>query len=155
MKTVGISALLLALGLQTGACREEIDPDSLSVSIDGYTEWDSIDPLLGDVPGHGNTYRIMYRNDIAQSYTGSGEYPLGSAIVKEIYGLEGADGRGGLRYKAVMRRIDQDESPDLPIDGGWLFTKIDSGTQEFYGDSCWGTCHNTAPFAGAFFDHSN
>lgn len=136
------------------ACKEDIDPSEVSVSIDNYQSWDKVEPLLGDVPGHGDTYRVMYRNEIAQSYTGAGQYPLGAAIVKEIYDLEGAEGQGKLNYKAVMRRMDPTANPDLPIMGGWLFTQIDDGAEEFQRDLCWDSCHVRAPFVGAFFDHS-
>lgn len=136
------------------ACKEDIDPSEVSVSIDNYQSWDKVEPLLGDVPGHGDTYRVMYRNEIAQSYTGAGQYPLGAAIVKEIYDLEGAEGQGKLNYKAVMRRMDPLADPDLPIMGGWLFTQIDDGIEEFQRDLCWDSCHVRAPFVGAFFDHS-
>ena len=137
-----------------GACSEEVHPEFLSVSIEGYAEWDKVEPLLGPVPGHGDTYRVMYRNDTARSYTGAGTYPLGSAIVKEIYGLSGESGKGALRYKAVMRRMDAEANPELPIDGGWLFTQINEGTEEFQRDLCWDSCHRAAPYVGAFFDHS-
>ncbi len=139
----------LALG-----CSEDIQPELLSVSIEGYESWDRVEPLLGPVPGHGDTYRIMYRNEIARSYTGAGEYPIGSAIVKEIYSLKSNGERGSLSYKAVMRRMDPEENPSLPIDGGWLFTQINTGTEEFQRDLCWQSCHQAAPHVGAFFDHS-
>ena len=140
--------------LLTAACSEDIQPESLSVSIEGYESWDKVEPLLGAVPGHGDTYRIMYRNDLARSYTGAGQYPIGAAIVKEIYALRGDDGKGSLSYKAVMRRMDAEDNPGLPIDGGWLFTQIDTGTEEFQRDLCWDSCHRAAPYVGAFFDHA-
>ncbi len=140
--------------LLLSSCAEDIDPSQLSVTIDGYESWNKVEPLLGKVPGHGDTYRVMFRNELAQSYTGAGQYPLGSAIVKEIYDLEGTDGRGALNYKAVMRRMDAEANPDLPIMGGWLFTQIDNGTEEFQRDLCWDSCHVRAPYVGAFFDHS-
>lgn len=137
------------------SCKTDIDPDDVaSVPIADYESWDKIEPLLGPVPGHGDTYRVMFRNERAREYSGAGEYPLGSAVVKEIYGLKGKDGQGSLRYKAVMRRMDKDEHPNLPIMGGWLFTQIDSGTDEFQLDLCWDGCHVNAPHVGAFFDHS-
>lgn len=152
MKKILLACLCV---LSIAACKEDIDPaDVASVPIDDYETWDKVEPLLGPVPGHGDSYRVMYRNKEARSYTGAGEYPLGAAIVKEIYSLEGDDGKGSLRYKSVMRRMDADEHPDLPILGGWLFTQIDSGTDEFQRDLCWDSCHVNAPYVGAFFDHS-
>lgn len=137
------------------ACKTDISAEDVSsVPIADYESWDKVEPLLGPVPGHGDSYRVMYRNEEARSYTGAGEYPLGSAIVKEIYSLKGKDEKGSLSYKAVMRRMDPDEHPDLPIMGGWLFTQIDSGTSEFQLDLCWDGCHISAPYLGAFFDHS-
>lgn len=147
-----LAAFAVSLG-SLGACAEEIDPDQLSVSIEGYESWDKVEPLLGPVPGHGDTYRVMYRNDIARSYSGAGEYPVGSAIVKEIYELKGGDERGSLLYKAVMRRLDGEVDPGVPLDDGWLFTQIDSGTAEAQRDLCWDSCHVNAPYLGAYFDH--
>ncbi len=139
--------------LSVGACGEKLDPDDIEVSIEGYTAWNRVEPLLGPVPGHGDTYRIMYRNETALHYTGAGTYPLGSAIVKEIYDLSGKDGKGALNYTAVMRRMDKDAYPDLPITGGWLFTLIDGGSEETQLDSCWDSCHRSAPYVGAYFHH--
>lgn len=150
-QTLPLCCLLL---LVSAACNEDIDASALDISIEGYESWDRVEPLLGPVPGHGDTYRIMYRNHVARSYTGAGSYPIGTAVVKEIYKLEDGDGRGKLLYKAVMRRMDADDNPGLPITGGWLFTQIDSGTDEFQRDLCWDSCHVNAPHLGAFFDHS-
>ena len=152
MKLITSFCFLLTL---SAACSEDVDPESLSVSILDYETWDKMEPLLGPVPGHGESYRLVYRNELARSYTGAGEYPLGSAVVKEIYALGGQGEPGKLRYKAVMRRMDSgaDENQGLPITGGWLFTQIDSGTEEFQRDLCWDSCHKSAPFLGAFLDH--
>ena len=146
-----LACILLFLPLI--ACGEAIDPDSLPVSIEGYEDWERIEPLLGPVGGHADTYRIMYRNEVAKGYTGAGEYPLGTAIVKEIYELDGDDGKGAFLYAAVMRRIDGEEHPGLPLNGGWLFTQIKDGDDEIQNDSCWESCHRAAPYLGAFFDH--
>lgn len=152
---MNINFMSLLVVAAASACSQDIDPtDVASVSLEGYELWDKVEPLLGPVPGHGDAYRVMYRNTRAQEYTGAGEYPLGAAIVKEIYFLKGDDQKGSLRYKAVMRRMDADAHPELPIMGGWLFTQIDSGTNEFQRDLCWDGCHVAAPYVGAFFDHS-
>lgn len=151
--TARLLLLACCFFVATSSCKEDIDPSTIDPSIEGYATWDRVEPLLGEVPGHGDTYRIMYRNDIARSYTGAGRYPLGSAVVKEIYALKDSDQRGELLYKAVMRRMDADSHPDLPIDGDWLFTQIDSGSEEFQRDLCWASCHVNAPYLGAFFDH--
>tara|TARA_R110002096_G_scaffold408075_1_gene606965 strand:+ start:72594 stop:73061 length:468 start_codon:yes stop_codon:yes gene_type:complete len=154
MNRTALATAFLTVVLATSACSEDIQPELLSVSIEGYESWDKVEPLLGPVPGHGDTYRIMYRNELARSYTGAGDYPIGAAIVKEIYTLSGEDGKGKLSYKAVMRRMDPEDNPGVPIDGGWLFTQIDSGTDEFQRDLCWSSCHRAAPYVGAFFDHA-
>ena len=145
---------LLVLGLH--GCGVGLDPEEIPVSLQGYEEWNKVEPLLGAVGGHGDTYRIMYRNDEARRYTGAGEYPLGSAIVKEIYEVNGDGSAGELLYIATMRRIDEAAAPDLPIRGGWLFTQIDGpvGDTEIHKDLCWDSCHRQAPFQGAWFDHS-
>ena len=145
--------ILLSLVALCTSCAEEIDPSQLQVSIVGYQQWDKVEPLLGEVPGHGDTYRVMYRNPLARQYTGAGQYPLGSAIVKEMYERKGNTGKGALVYKVVMRRMDPEKNPELPITGGWLFTQIDEGEDEFQRDLCWQGCHRQAPFVGAFFDH--
>lgn len=133
---------------------EEIDPTALSVSIDGYRDWYKVEPLLGPVPGHGDTYRILYVNDVALAYTGGGFYPDGAAMVKEIYDLEGEAGRGDLDYTAVMRRIDEADDPDLPLDDGWLFTNLGTDGVETHNPLCWDSCHRQAPYQGAWFDYS-
>jgi hypothetical protein len=142
-------ARVLALLLACGACGgTEIDPTGLP-SIADHTTWDSF-VTLGAVPGHGDTYRVIYRNDIARNYAHAGKYPDGAVIVKEVYDLAAGDGRGDLNYLAIMRRID-DPPPDIPAADGWLFTdkRGDSETQL---DLCWG-CHRQAPYDGAWFDH--
>jgi len=80
-----------------------------------------------------------------------GRYPAGSIVVKEIRARSGDGGAGPLRYRAVMRRIDEAAS-DLPLDEGWLFTRIDDGSETHDG-SCFATCHRQAPYAGAWFHH--
>ncbi|MGE3545161.1 MAG: DUF692 family multinuclear iron-containing protein [Kofleriaceae bacterium] len=60
----------------------------------------------GPAPGHGDTYRIIYANEVAADptwdlYLG---YREGSVVVKEV--RDDVDGQpGDLRYLAVMRRI--------------------------------------------------
>ena len=79
----------IALSLLIPGCGETVDVAGLP-STDGHTEWDSFE-LEGPAPGHGDTFRIIYTNDLARSYTGAGAYPDGSVIVKEI--LERGSGR--------------------------------------------------------------
>ncbi len=148
---VGIAAGLL-LAFTVGCGFEDIDPATLDVSIDGYENWDVLE-LTGTVPGHGNTIRLLYRNDVAQGYTGGGEYPVGTALVKEIYSNDGGE-PGTLKYTAIMRRITVNgaDPGDLPLDEGWLFTDLRGGT-ETYKPLCWDSCHRQAPYQGAYLDH--
>jgi hypothetical protein len=147
-------AAAVALSLATGCFpTQDIDPAEVPVSIEGYEGWHEIGPLLGPAPGHGDSYRVLYVNDVAREYTGAGSYPLGAAMVKEIYAVDGDGGRGAFRYSAVMRRIDEDAEPDLPILGGWLFTDVSEDGSEVANDLCWDSCHRQAPYDGSWFDH--
>ncbi len=131
------------------ACGEAVDPEPLG----DYTTWKRVD-LYGELPGHGDSYRIIYLNDVALSYAG-GLHPEGSVIVKEVRHRAGARGDqpGDLRYIAIMRRLgpapigDDDEA-------GWLFTQTpEIGGSEEYRSLCWNRCHAAAPYAGAFLDY--
>ena len=142
--------LTAALALVASAGCTVVDTSELP-SIDRYVDWYSIE-TTGAVPGHGDTYRIMYVNDIARSYPHAGDYPLGSVIVKEM--LDNDDGNpGSLRYLAIMRRLE--EAPEGgKIEGGWLFTRSSElGADEIQGFTCWKKCHVQAPYAGAWFAH--
>jgi hypothetical protein len=133
---------------------QEIDPAFLpdEVSIEGYTDWHRVGPLLGPAPGHGDSYRLLYVNDTARGYTGGGLYPANSVVVKEIYALDGEAGQGAFRYTAIMRRIDEEDLPGAPIMDGWLFTDLRDGVETQL-DLCWDSCHRQAPYAGAWFDY--
>jgi len=141
-------------GLVLGACfpSVEIDPNELpaNVSIEGYEQWSSFE-VDGPAPGHGETQRILFRNDVARAYAHGGFYPDGTVIVKEIRDPVTDDELGDLRYLAIMRRID--DPPDgVPTDEGWLFTDLRDGS-EVQKELCWASCHRQAPYQGAFFDH--
>ncbi len=138
-------AATLAIG-----CGEAVDTSSLP-DISNYQDWRRYD-VTGEVPGHFDTYRIIYVNDIARTYAG-GDYPLGSVFVKEIRDKDGGD-MGELKYIAVMRRLsDGDVSVDL--DAGWLFTDLRDGIsgEELHVKTCWQNCHAQAPYRGAWFDY--
>ncbi len=152
--------LLLAVCLLAAACGETVDPAGLP-PIDGYDQWTEVD-FVGPVPGHGDTYRKVFINDVARSYAHGGRYPLGSVLVKEIYDKTSDNLPAGLRYVAVMRKVEDDQAyveqgpeVDAPVDGGWVFTQIKGGTTETYLDLCWGQCHKQAPYDGAWFDYGN
>ncbi|MBT8493520.1 MAG: cytochrome P460 family protein [Deltaproteobacteria bacterium] len=142
------AAVVLAAG-----CLSEVDLEGLP-SVDGYQDWTQT-VSEGDVPPHGDDTRVIYANEVALSYTGAGEYPLGTAIVKEII-----DQDGDLSYIAYMRRIDfEPDGGRLEGDykdriGGWLFTRSDDAdSEEVQGVTCWSECHVQAPFAGTFFNY--
>ncbi len=144
--------LALAAGLITAslvACGDPVTPEPLG----DYTAWKRLD-TYGELPGHGDSYRIVYANDVALTFAG-GNYPEGSVLVKEIRARAGADGAepGDLRYLAIMRRIGP-----APLghadEAGWLFTQAsEPGGAETYRSLCWNRCHVAAPYAGAFLDY--
>lgn len=144
-----IAATFAALAMAAG-CGETVDTSGLA-PIDGYESWYRVD-VTGDIPGHLDTYRIIYVNDIARDYAHVGDYPLGSVIVKEIREKDGADS-GAIKYIALMRRLTEEESP-AELDQGWLFTTANSpGEQESRVGSCWANCHAQAPYRGTWFDY--
>ena len=155
-------ALLLVAALavtHTGCLTEEVDTSGLT-SVDGYESWFRLD-LAGDLPGHGRSYRIIYVNDIAQSYPHVGRYPVGTTVVKEVRALEHRDGvpvPGEINYTAVMRKVTLDDDGDagtgLPLDAGWLFTQLtDTPGTEDQLDLCWASCHRQGGWDGAFLDY--
>lgn len=118
-----------------------------------YTSWKRID-VTGPAPGHADTYRIIYVNDIAADpatplYLG---YPMGSVIVKEI--RDNNDGEAGdLRYIAIMRRT-REIATALEDEGGWLFTSASKpDATESSPSFCWRRCHVAAPYNGAWYDY--
>jgi hypothetical protein len=138
-----------------GACAETVSPEPLG----DYQSWKRLD-TYGELPGHGDSYRVIYINDIALGYAG-GSYPEGSTIVKEVRQRAEAGGvssPGDLSYLAVMRRIGP-APRGIEDEAGWLFTQIsppsDGGTMgdEKYRSLCWNRCHVAAPYAGAFLDY--
>ncbi len=169
MKRAGASLFLVMVA--AAACSEgtvvEVDP----VPAD-YTDWYRVD-AVGEVPGHGDTYRIIYANDLAllrgQTTTSPTDpdrlirydtYPEGTILVKEIYQRDG-DQPGALKYLGVMRMLDDDEAPSgaelhkLTGSIAWLFTYLadDIDSPEEYRSSCWNECHIAAPMDGAFLDY--
>ena len=119
--------------------------------IDDYTDWYAME-ASGAVPGHGDTVRVIYVNDVARSYPHAGEFPLGSVIVKEIRKNDNGN-PGSLDYLAIMRRLDQAPG-DGKLEGGWLFTWANQlGDDEIQGFTCWKKCHVQAPYTGAWLDY--
>jgi hypothetical protein len=138
-------AVLIALA----GCKEAVDPEPLG----DYTTWKRID-VTGVAPGHADSYRIIYINDIARAPTEDIPtlYLTGSTIVKEI--RDNVDGTAGdLRYVAIMRKLD-DSLPVFEAEGGWLFSESDDpGGSESHRGLCWARCHVAAPYNGAFYDY--
>jgi hypothetical protein len=143
VKNLPILAVLLA------GCAEPYDGPPLP----DYTAWKRLD-VTGDAPGHTNSYRIIYVNDVAANpeqslYLG---YPDGSILVKEVRDDAGGT-PGALRYLAVMRKV-RPVTRALEDEGGWLFTETDgpTGPEQRFG-FCWGRCHAAAPYNGAWYDY--
>ncbi|HET6611249.1 MAG TPA: hypothetical protein VFG83_04640, partial [Kofleriaceae bacterium] len=88
-------AFAFAVGL-AGGCASEVDTSEL-VPISGYQEWTRFD-ATGQIPGHGDTYRIIYVNPVGTMFKGYGEYPFGTIIVKEVHTLTDSGEAGDLEY---------------------------------------------------------
>ena len=163
-------AILFLLVAAAAGCSEGTVVEVEPIPAD-YTDWYRVDSV-GPVPGHGDSYRIIYANETARLFgtiIGEGNdqelvyiYPEGSIIVKEVRERDG-DQPGDINYVAVMRMLNFNDVPDgadldEPTDlrsYGWLFTYLadDINSDEEYRSSCWDECHAAAPFAGAFYDY--
>lgn len=139
-------AIALALVVAAG-CFPEVDLEL----PEGYEGWHRVD-ALGPLPAHGDTYRIIYVNDVARTWTGAGPYPDGSILIKEVYHRDG-DQPAGLSYLAAMRRLER--APDgAELHEGWLYTYIgEEGAAEEYRARCYQRCHASAPYDGPFLDY--
>jgi hypothetical protein len=152
-----MTRVVLLLAMLAG-CGEgtvvEVDP----VPAD-YTDWYRVE-TFGPVPGHGDSYRIIYANDVARERGEVfGFYAEGTILVKEIYQRNG-DQPGDLRYLGVMRALaSAPEGAELHKSSrtnGWLFTYLadDIDSDEEYRSSCWDECHVAAPIDGTFLDYA-
>ncbi len=131
-----------------GACAgTAVDPTGLP-SITGYSTWPNFS-LDTDSPGHENSLRIIFFNDVAQTFPHPGHYPLGTVIVKEIH----PKGGGSLQELDIMRKVG-DGMTSYPTQDGWLFTVEKDGKETEY-DYCYETCHKQASHDGAWFDYGN
>jgi hypothetical protein len=150
-----VSILLVALA----GCAQEVDVPALG----DYTQWASVE-LRGPAPGHGDGVRVVYANDQARAYfPDSQRLGEGAVLVKEVY--DGDEVTGAPSYLAIMRRCAEPFDID-PYDpggcddydwaySGWLFTETDAaGGAEVHHDWCWGYCHQSAPYEGAFLDYT-
>jgi len=148
--TRSIRPLLVAsvLALALGACGDVVSIEPVA----DYQTWSKLE-TRGNAPGHEDSIRIIYANAVAGTYVGSGQYPLGTVLVKEVYAQNG-DQPGALRYVALMRRLDTAPAGGA-IDGGWLFTESETaGGEETNYALCWARCHVSAPYHGAWFDYA-
>jgi hypothetical protein len=126
------------------ACGTDVSPPELG----DYTTWHRIE-TMGEVPGHGDSYRLIYVNDIART---RGTTEKDAVLVKEVHDNDGGK-PGALRVIEIMRKVRAGTDPE--DDGGWLFSATESpGGDEVSHDFCWGRCHVQAPFAGAWFDYT-
>ena len=132
----------LVLTVLLAACGETVD---LPLPAD-YTSWGHIE-VSGEVPGHGNTFRIIYANPLATDPT-QPRYQEGSMLIKEIYDREG----GTLKTIEAMRR-DGDGVPALQNEGDWLYATIGRDGTATHKDLCWNRCHVAAPYNGAWYDY--
>jgi hypothetical protein len=138
---------ILAVIVLAAGCGDVVTPTPLP---DDYTTWSRID-TYGEVPGHGDTYRVIYVNDAARAPDGL-RNDLDAVLVKEV--RDNLDGEpGDLQYLAIMRKVRAGYSRE--DEGGWLFTQTDApGGEEVHLDLCWNRCHVQAPFAGVWLDYS-
>lgn len=135
--------------VMTSGCAEEVD-----YTLPDYESWGAPTEVCGFAPGHGNSCRRIFVNDVARGawdYTAGPGYPMGSHIIKEIRANN--DGvAGDLSYYAIMVR-DQEITSALEDEGGWTFVYLKPGDAPVYRSLCWGRCHVAAPFNGAFYDY--
>jgi hypothetical protein len=145
------TAMVLPL-LLFGACFSEVDVDL--ASDDWRANFTRLDPIAGEAPGHGDSVRDIYVNDVGRRFTGVGLYPVGTIVVKEIYRRNDDDTAGAFRYIGIMRKLE--EAPDGgELDDGWLFTyRGELDGPETHRPRCWRTCHQNAPFDGTFLNLS-
>lgn len=140
----GRFAVALGLALGAAACTEPVSPEP----VGDYTTWAYLD-TYGPAPGHGDTFRRIYVNDIART---QGTREMGAILVKEVY-TNVNDGPGELQVVELMRKVRGGISAD--DEGGWLFTAASTpGGAETHTDTCWNRCHVSAPYAGVWFDYT-
>jgi hypothetical protein len=135
---------LALLAIALCSCGEAVSPPELG----DYTTWYRVD-TYGNVPGHGDSYRMIYVNDIARHM---GTTAKDAVLVKEVHDNDNGM-PGDLRTIEIMRKTHAGTARD--DNGGWLFTAMpEPGGDETEHDFCWGRCHVAAPYAGAWFDYT-
>jgi hypothetical protein len=128
---------------------ETLDTTGLP-SAENYQTW-RLYVWKGQVPGHGDSWRYVYVNDVGRTYGGGGTYTPGTVLVKEV--REPREG-GALRSVDIMRKLGADQA-EHDVDQGWLFSTRSGDDETAHGGSCWQTCHQVAPLDGTFFDYGD
>jgi len=133
------------IAVLVGGCAEDVSPEPLG----DYTQWPGMLVVSGNAPGHTNSVRVIYTNDLASDPLRSHVVPQGAIIVKEVREDDGGQ-PGALRYVGIMRKV----GGPTETDGGWLFSESKTpGGSEVHYDWCWSRCHVAAPYNGAFYDY--
>jgi hypothetical protein len=147
-----LALILLAL---TACGAEELDPEAEGLpTLDGYTTWQLAATVSGELPGHGDSARLIYVNPVGRNYSHSGPYQVGTVLVKEVRARNDDGTPGELRYLAIMRKVGEDAEVSVAVDGGWVFTIASSMlAREKTSASCWATCHRQATHDGAWLDY--
>jgi hypothetical protein len=141
-RALGLGVAVLAA---CGGSEVDVDP----IPADYAETWYRVD-ATGALPGHGDSYRVIYANDVLHAWNGGGPVPVGAIALKEVRDVDG-DGPGDVRYISAMRKLDE-APPGGALDDGWLFTYLgdDVAGAEERRASCWDTCHAAAPYDGLF-----
>jgi len=137
-----VLAALVLVG--ASACTEAVTVEPLPSSE--YRTWSSV-AVTGKVPGHGDTYRLIYY----QPRSSPGAFTLGDALVKEVY-----DEEGGPLSKVYFMRFTKPLADQYGYEdeGGWLFTETtELDGEERYNSICWRTCHAAAPYRGVWLNY--
>ena len=93
-----------------------------------YTTWARLD-TWGHAPGHGDTYRIIYVNDIGTRPRGAEVWPeIDTVVVKEVHKRDADGSPGSLHIIEIMRRVGDNNDENK----GWLFTSTDRPDGQWY-----------------------
>ena len=120
------------------------------VSMD-YSGWEQTvdEPILRTIPGHGETVRRIFINDVGASVepqtSGSDthwDYPDGTVIVKEVFSGEAPDLSSDPDALAVMIKNPDDER--ARGDWIWVVRDVASGAERIFDNTYCITCHGDA-----------
>ncbi len=142
--------------LITAGCAEE---EAATLVDPNYREWSQTvpDTIRGQVPGHGDTLRRIYINDVGTAVVTTEDengavdydYPAGTVIVKEAFNEEPTTNESPDAITAMVKSPGTDEAR-----GGWIWISKDPETgaeDRSLGDFCL-TCHESAneehPYGG-------